>query len=131
MKDKLVGIYRLGTHNVKLILTEGNGGHFDLTPKNHSMAKISIGVDEKLEYAVYTLMHEAFEIALTQSRLRYDRSDDTTWDGSRYFFIFNHQDLSHVAIIVGAFIYNCYTDFKKAWLGFKRKLKKKPKRRKK
>lgn len=131
MKDKVVGTYRLGTHNVKLVLRQGTGGGFDLAPKNHSLPKISIGVDDKLEYAIHALIHEALEVALAQSRLRYDRSDDSTWDADRYVFIFKHQDLAHVSIVVGGFIYACYADLKKAWLEFKRKPKKKPKRRKK
>ena len=132
MKDKLVGIYKTGDHNCQLIITSGEGASFNLNAGHKSMAYIKIGGDEKkFHYMIENLLHEVMEFVMCEMKLRYDQACGKSWGADRYYFFMNHPQFGEVTTVTGEFIESCYGDFKKAWLEFKRKPKKKPKRRKK
>lgn len=131
MKDKLVGIYRTGDHNCRLIITSGMGGTFNLNDGHKSMAWIKVGGEEKnFRCIIETLTHEVMEFLMCEMKLRYEHAHNNTWSPDRYYFFMNHPQFDEATVVVGRFIESCYADLKKAWLEFKRKPKKKPKRRK-
>ncbi len=131
MKGKFVGFYRLGAQNCRLIIMSGTGGSFNFTPTETSIPEVRVGGDdETFGGVVESLVHETLEFAMCEMKLRYEHADEKTWSADRFYFLMNHPQLAEVSVIAGEFIESCYADLKKAWLEFKRKPKKKPKRRK-
>lgn len=120
-KQRVIGTYYMGTESVNLVLRNGTGGEFYLTPELGSVARIKVGMDyDEWNKVVSVLLHEATELAYERMRARYELSGVGSGDHSSYLFVISHVNFSDACTYVAEFISDCLPDLKKAWRGAKR-----------
>jgi hypothetical protein len=118
---KTVGIYDLGLHAVKLILDfSKEGGHFTTDSKEH-ICEITVGANQRWEYVMQVLMHEAFELSLLEVRGRFRYTPDNAGSSDSYVFHFDHNQFSEAAARVGTFVSECLPAMGKVYNKFRKK----------
>jgi hypothetical protein len=114
-----IGIYSLSGFGVRLRWRDGNGGEFNSNPSNGNVPEITIGFDEPdFPHVLRTLLHEAFEFAMSDGNLRYVGSDDWGDSHDGYLFIMTHPQFSDMSGRVGAFLGACLPDTAKAYRSY-------------
>jgi len=116
MKQKIVGVYEFGYDQVQIVLREGTGGEFWMIPEKGSLPRIKIGADCELwRQVIEVFFHEAFEIAMTRSQLRYRQHDAMGMGHDGYIFFFNHNQFTDLCSRVGELSANALPDLSRAW----------------
>jgi len=106
MKPQIyVGTYRLCSSNVDLYaLTHENNGYFYGAPDDNSLPRIKVGISSiHWDQVVNILLHESFEMALDNIRVRYEKSG-SCGDMASYLFCFDHCQFVEACESVSRFI---------------------------
>jgi hypothetical protein len=112
----VVGNYRLGFRNVRLVVDSGTGnGEVDLVPKEGGATEVVIGIDSPWDEALSVLLHEAYEAVLIDSQIRYKPQPSYSGESSDFIFIATHNQLSEAHERVGVFLAKALPDFTKAY----------------
>lgn len=116
MKQTVIGSYRLGPHAVQLVLREDDGGEFYLVPESGHAPRIKVGADHKdWGEMVSVLHHEAMELAMTMTGVRYQPAPDFANDHGAYLFVMTHAQFSEAGARTGRFLSDCLPDLARAW----------------
>lgn len=116
MRQKIVGLYGLGSESVQLALRDGTGGDFNSAPAPGRVARINIGADPKeWQEVVSSLLHEAMELAMARMKCRYLPADDCGGDALGYLFILPHTDFSDACGRVADLVAGALPDLAKSW----------------
>lgn len=116
MKQKIVGVYNIGSEDVELVLRDGTGGEFYATPEDGHIARIKVGADYKEWHSVVeTLLHEAMECAACRMKCRFVQLDKWSEDLSGVTIIMSHSDFSDACARVGLFVSEALPDLARAW----------------
>ncbi len=111
MKQEVIGIYYFGFEQVELVVREGTGGEFWVTPEPGKLPRIKIGIDEEEWSSVITvLLHEAYEFILDRLRTRYELSDDMARSHAGYVFMMTHETFAEACARVADFIAKALPD---------------------
>ncbi len=100
MTQIVIGSYECGYDNVDVVLRDGTGGEFYLTPEPGKCARLKVGADGPWGAILKRFMHEAIEFAATRALCRYTPSIDMANDNGGYLFVMSHLQMSHVAACV-------------------------------
>lgn len=134
MKKELVGVYQLGSENVRLIMAhDKNGGRFWACPDHEKAATIEVSAGQDNWWQVVAvLMHEANELAYYRAGLRFSKTPDYANDNGSYLFVMDHTDFSEANARAAHFLTKALPNLATAWNRWKRvkPCKKPPKRRK-
>jgi hypothetical protein len=126
--SKFLGIYEMGWNKVEIrYATAETGGSFTIIPNGKNrVPMIEVGLNHnRWKYVLDALIHEAMEFALFRANARFESSQTTTGDHSKYLFCFNHPVFSDCCAIVSELVTTCQTDLFKVWKAEKRKKGKK------
>lgn len=118
MKQKIIGVYPCGGEDVQLVLREGGGGEFYVTPEKGHVARIKVGGDCDWDDVISALLHEAFELQMHRIGCRYDPTGDYGKDHSSYLFVMTHPQYSNVCGRVAQFLTKAVPALHKAWKGW-------------
>lgn len=125
MKQKTIGSFYMGRESVQLVLREGTGGEFFMSPELGSIARIKVGAEhEEWDRVLAVLLHEAMELAYEKLGRRYDVTNDFSGDHSTYLFVVPHVAFSNACAMVAEFVAACSPGLKKEWKKFYSKTKK-------
>lgn len=129
MKQKIIGIYEAGYYQIELILREGTGGEFYLTPEKGKCPRIKIGADYVSWFEIIAvLLHEVEEFLIDRIQCRYGSFDDLGNDHSSWLFVLNHVQYSDMCMKTGEYIAKALPDLSKAWKNWKKSKKKEAKK---
>ncbi len=126
MKQKIIGIY-IGREQCQLVLREGTGGEFWVTPEKGSLPRIKVGAGEvggTWKSVVDVLLHEALELQLYRLGCRFEPSDDMGRDHATYLFVLNHCQFSDAVARTGLLLAQCLPDLAREWRRWNRPAKK-------
>lgn len=117
-----IGTFPLGHENVELYaMTDQRGGCFHTRPDAKSPARIKVGIAmNHWDHCVSVLLHEAFEMAMTRARSRYEQ-DGYVGDSASYLFSFDHSKFCQVCEDVAQFITPALPELAKAWRNNRKK----------
>lgn len=94
-KEVVIGHFDMGWQSVTLILRDGTGGEFSCIPGDGKNAAITLGAGKKesdWHECFCSLMHEAWEMAMFQSDLRYNPTNRTgIASHADYLFVMTHE----------------------------------------
>lgn len=112
MRDQLIGVYDIGSENVRLVVREGIGGEFGIYPS----PTIWIGIQPKNWSLVWeSLLHETTEFVAFRMHARYSPDNCMTSDHGAYFFAFNHSTFSDICAKVAIFTVPALPMLRTAW----------------
>ena len=121
MKQKIVGVYDMGIDQTQLVLREGFGGEFWVTPEKGHVSRIKVGADYKYWHEVVSvLLHESFELAMTRAGVRFSPAPDYGHDMAGYLFAFNHPQYSDICGRVGTYMSDALPDLAREWKKWRR-----------
>jgi len=116
MKQKVIGSYLIGGEYAELVLREGTGGEFYLTPEEGHIPRIKVGADySDWQDVLGVLIHEAVEMALARVKCRYTPEDDFGDDHLGFLFVVEHKDFSDACSRAGMFIAAAQDDLRREW----------------
>lgn len=116
MKQRVIGTYVIGFEQVKLVLTDDDGGAFYLIPSDGGVPIMNVGADfESWHKVVEVLLHETAEFAMMRQGARFSPSPDHAADHGGYFFVMDHQKFSQVMAMVAEFAAAALPDLAEAW----------------
>ena len=124
MKQKIVGSYYAGNESVQLVLREGDGGEFYLTPERGALARIKIGADTDWDCVFGVLFHEIFELLFERVNGRFYPSGDTSLSMGSFLFVVDHQVFGDICTRAAEFVGECVVDLKKEHSLWQKKKKK-------
>lgn len=126
MKQVIIGTYYMGAEYVQIVLRDGDGAEFYITPEHGKVPRMKIGADrDNWHDIVAALLHEALELCMFRLKCRYSPSNDFTNDHSAYLFIMDHCQFTDMCCRAGEFLSECEKDLRKAWRKWKKESKKK------
>lgn len=121
--DKLIGVFPLGSFNVRLYWMESSGGDFTFRTDKVSTPEIRIGFDYDEWYDLLrVILHELLEFEIAHMGLRYSQSVDWGCDQSGYIFLFNHPQLSEVCGRIAFFMAQAIPEIQKKWKAYRKSL---------
>ena len=102
VKNNLVGTFRLGNINVRLLANPSSeGGSFTTMPE----PCIIIGLDQNdWQGIVGVLLHEAFEFAHMMNGHKFRQVPMSNYDSADATFMFDHAKFGRVCADVGCFV---------------------------
>lgn len=122
MRQKIVGVFRLGDEFCELVLREGTGGEFYFTPGDGHVPRIEIGGDyDSWGRVVNCLVHESVEFSLARLKCRFLSQDDNGDDAHGYLFVASHPDFSDACARAAIFITDALPPLATKWKGWKKK----------
>lgn len=106
---KKIGRYDFGIRAVDVYVREGTGGSFVLGDyKERGIAEMVIGLDDtEWSDCVAILLHEAFEMAMTDMCCRWCPSPGYSGDHGAYLFTMKHEQFSEVAARCSVMVSGC------------------------
>lgn len=118
---KKVGIYDFGCRQVELkIDTNDSGGSFDCGSSPH-LSEMIIGIrDNKWNFVVGILQHEAFEMEATVSGYRYAPNPCYAQDSGAWMFVLDHKQMAETMSRIGYFISDCLPELSKRYRELRR-----------
>lgn len=125
VKQKIIGVYELGVHQVQLVLREGSGGEFYFKPEAGALPRIKVGADVDWKGTVSALLHESFEFSMTVSHCRFNPAPDYGMDHSSYLFVMTHPMFSDIAARTAEFMALSLPDLSRAYNAFRKRSGKK------
>ena len=110
----VVGTFYIGREQCQLVLRDGNGAEFYLTPEDGALPRIKVGADDA-DWAglVSRLLHEAMEFAIERARCRFERCANTDQGG--YVFVLDHAAFTECCERVGEFIACALPSLANSW----------------
>lgn len=122
MKQKVIGTYYIGRDEVELVLREGHGGEFYISPEKGKIPRIKVGAEYKEWRSIVDIvLHESLEYVMDKMYLRYEATHLSTRDMAGYSFIFNHCQLSEICARVSDFMTEALPALEKEWKKWERK----------
>jgi hypothetical protein len=118
MKQKRIGFYRIGYVDIEIILREGIGGEYYLSPgiKCGNVPRIRIGADYENWYEIVNvLLHEITEYLYDRIQCRYCAVDNLSDSHEQYLFVFNHAQFSDCQFKIANFLSFVLPDLEKIW----------------
>ncbi len=97
MKQRLIGVFRLGHEQIEVFAREGIGGEFYTCPEDGKLPRIKVGFDLCWKDVVSVLHHEAMEFAMMRLECRFNPGSDFARDHSSYLFVMTHPQFSEAA----------------------------------
>jgi hypothetical protein len=125
MKQKIIGVYYAGFHQIQLVLREGTGGEFYLIPESGSIPRIKIGGDySEWREVINCLTHELDEFLYDKIQCRYVAFDNLSNSHDQYLFNFTHAKFSDCKMKAAEFLAEALPDLATAWKQWKKDNKK-------
>jgi hypothetical protein len=127
MKEAVVGIYRFGNEQCKLVLREGKGADFSFRSSiKGEIPLVQVGGDvEEWGEIVSGLLHEVLEYTMTRNNLRFNPCQDFSNDLSSYVFFMTHSMMSDCCAKSAMLLTFALPDLEKAWNRWQKKVRKK------
>jgi hypothetical protein len=105
MKMIFVGNFSVGNRSVDLFADPNSrDGHFNLNSDKPKPARIEVGIDKGWDRVTHVLLHEVFELVMTDAGHRYAPVPDYGMDNGGYYFHFDHTQFSHLTAKAGEFL---------------------------
>lgn len=105
MKQIFVGNFSAGNRSVDLFaVTDSKDGFFSLNSGKAKPAYIEVGIDNSWDRVTHVLLHEIFELVMTDASHRYAPVPDHGTDNGGYLFNFDHTQYSHLTAKAGEFL---------------------------
>ncbi len=120
LRQVVVGTFYVGHEQVQLVLREGDGGEFWVTPERGSLPRIKIGADGEWKQVITRLLHEVLEFVLARSHARFEPSEDLSRDHAAYLFVLDHPTFSDWCARVSDFLSDAVPKLSAAWAEWKR-----------
>ena len=127
MKQVIVGHYYCGYESIQVVLREGFGGEFFVTPELGSVARVKIGADQDTWGEMLAVfLHELFEFSLVRLGKRFEQDGNIIpKSSSSFLFVMNHEEMHLAVSMVAGCMEDCVPDLGKAWDKWQKKKKKK------
>ena len=119
-KQAVVGTYPMGYEQVELVLREGSGGEFWLTPAPGKVPRAVVGVESSWSESMASLLHELLEMALTQAGRRFSPDPQVFGSHDLSTFVIDHPEFCEVVSRVATVLAACLPDFGAAWKKFRK-----------
>lgn len=115
-ENRTIGIFTLGTRNVKLQVNEFNGGTFDCNP---DVAEITIGINKRNWVDVLNyLVHESWELAAMELGCRFTPNPDFSASSDGFIFVMTHTQMSEITARTAWFLNHAIPALRKAYIEF-------------
>jgi len=109
-KRNRIGLYELGSRNVRLLTRSGTGGEFT-TAGEAGLGEICVGLDYETWREVFiTLLHEVIEYAYMDMGVRFRPDQDYSNAADGYWFFCNHPQFDEVVARAGMFLSQAVPD---------------------
>jgi hypothetical protein len=124
MRQVVIGQYPIGHEFVEIVLREGKGGEFYVTPEHGHIPRIKVGADAgRWDDTVAVLLHETLEFVLFRLKCRYDPDNDLGRSSASYLFVADHNTLTDACCRVAECLSVCLPDLSTAWKQWRKKTK--------
>lgn len=104
MKQKIVGSFTLGSSEVLLVIREGTGGEFWMSPEKGHIPRIKVGIENGWNDMVAIALHEALEMALVECGARFSPAPDHARENGGYLFVMDHTKFACAVAMAGHFL---------------------------
>lgn len=123
MKEVVVGIYRFGNEQCKLVLRPGTGADFNFRCRiKGEIPLLQVGGDvDEWEEVVSGLLHEVLEYTMTRNNLRFNPCQDFSNDLSSYMFFMSHASMSDCCAKSAMLLTVALPDLERVWRKWKKK----------
>jgi hypothetical protein len=122
MRQVVVGTFYLGHEACELILRDGTGGEFYVTPSAGHIARIKVGADDGPWHQILNrMLHEVMELSLHRAGARYDCTRDQACDSAGFVFILDHHAFTECCARAAEFLGEAVPQLQRAWRSWNRK----------
>ena len=111
MKQIIVGTYTCGPEQLKLVLTQENGGSLVSLPGRGEVPRLTVGAYRSWTAVVSVLLHEVMEFTMLRERSRFSLTPDY-YPGNHadYLFVMDHQQFDRCVARAADFLAQALPD---------------------